>query len=127
MEPKRVFEQFNASNFGSSELIVRTKWSVLLPGWFLLAVLLLAATGYGNNHDNLPEGEGKYRVMGFCTICHSIRIVVQQGLNRNSWTEVLETMVEEHEMPQLPPEELEIIIDYLTRFYGPDRAAMSQE
>ena len=52
-----------------------------------------------------------------------MKLVVQQGLCRSSWTEVLEYMGEEHEMPELEPEDHKLILDYLTKFYGPDRRA----
>jgi cytochrome c len=52
-----------------------------------------------------------------------MKLVVQQGLSRSRWTEVLQYMVDEQEMPELEPEDHKLILDYLTKFYGPDRRA----
>ena len=52
-----------------------------------------------------------------------MRLVTQQGLSRSVWDEVLDYMVEEQEMAELEPEDRKLILDYLARFYGPDRRA----
>ena len=56
-----------------------------------------------------------------CTPCHSERIVVQQGLTREQWDEVLDLMVEEHEMEPITGDARTVILDYLGEHYGPDR------
>ena len=56
-----------------------------------------------------------------CTPCHSERIVVQQGLTREQWDEVLDLMVEEHEMEPITGDARMVILDYLGEHYGPDR------
>ena len=56
-----------------------------------------------------------------CTPCHSERIVVQQGLTREQWDEVLDLMVEEHEMEPITGDARTVILDYLDEHYGPDR------
>jgi cytochrome c len=56
-----------------------------------------------------------------CTGCHSEMIVAQQGKTREGWDEMLEWMVEEQGMPELPPGDREIILDYLARHYNTDR------
>ena len=55
-----------------------------------------------------------------CQACHSLAIVKQQGLNRDSWDESLVDMVEEREMDPLDPEDRNLILDYLTTHYGRD-------
>jgi hypothetical protein len=89
-------------------------------------VLVAAETDVAQEEDEyegLPPGSGRDETFGMCGACHSMKLVVQQGLSRSSWTEVLEYMVEEHEMPELEPEDHKLILDYLTKFYGPDRRA----
>lgn len=76
-----------------------------------------------DEYEGLPPGEGRDEVFGYCSACHSIRLVTQQGLSRTVWDEVLVYMVEEHEMPELEPEDRKPILDYLAHFYGPDRRA----
>ena len=56
-----------------------------------------------------------------CTPCHSERIVVQQGLTRESWDELLDWMVEEQEMEPIDGGARAAILEYLAAHYGPDR------
>jgi len=76
-----------------------------------------------DEYQGLPPGDGRDEVFGYCSACHSIRLVTQQGLTRADWGEVLVTMVEEHEMAELEPEDERLVLDYLARFYGRDRRA----
>ena len=74
----------------------------------------------------MPADEGRVEVFGFCGSCHSIDLVLQQGLSRDTWDEVLIEMVEEQEMVALQPEIREKILDYLEKYYGPDRRARKE-
>ncbi len=75
------------------------------------------------DYEGLPPGEGRDEVFGLCGACHSMKLVTQQGLTRSTWEEVLVFMVEEQEMAELEPEDENLVLDYLARFYGPDRLA----
>ena len=57
----------------------------------------------------------------YCTVCHSERIVAQQGLTRADWEELLEQMVEENGMNPIEEPDLGRVLDYLAANYGPDR------
>lgn len=70
------------------------------------------------DYGGLPEGPGREMVFGLCQACHSLAIVKQQGLDRESWDETLVWMVEEQGMPQLDPKNRKLILDYLTTHYG---------
>ena len=76
-----------------------------------------------DEYEGLPPGAGRDEVFGYCSACHSIRLVTQQGLTRADWGEVLVYMVEEHEMAEIEPEDEKLVLDYLARFYGRDRRA----
>ena len=76
-----------------------------------------------DEYGGLPPGDGRDEVFGLCGACHSMKLVAQQGLSRSTWDEVLESMVEEHEMAELEPEDETLVLDYLAKFYGPDRRA----
>lgn len=76
-----------------------------------------------DDYRGLPPGEGREEVFGLCAACHSMKLVTQQGLSRSTWKEVLVLMVEEHEMAELEPEDEKPVLDYLAKFYGPDRLA----
>ena len=92
------------------------------------AAVYLSGTGPGavsaeDDYQGLPPGEGREEVFGLCVACHSMKLVTQQGLSRSTWKEVLVFMVEEQEMAELDPEDEKLVLDYLTKFYGPDRLA----
>jgi len=69
----------------------------------------------------MVRAPGASETFDACTPCHSERIVVQQGLKREQWDELMVWMVEEHEMEPIDEDVLTIIIDYLSEHYGPDR------
>lgn len=56
-----------------------------------------------------------------CTVCHSERIVAQQGMTRERWDKTLEWMVDEQGMSEIEEPERGLILDYLATHYGPDR------
>lgn len=74
----------------------------------------------------MPADEGRLQVFGFCASCHSIDLVLQQGLSRTVWEEVLVDMVNEYQMVPLEPEIREKVLDYLEKYYGPDRRARKE-
>ena len=76
-----------------------------------------------DDYEGMPPGEGRDEVFAYCSACHSMKLVTQQGLTRADWAEVLVYMVEEHEMAELEPEDEKLVLDYLARFYGRDRRA----
>ena len=71
----------------------------------------------------MPEDEGRLEVFGFCGSCHSIDLVLQQGLTRAVWEEVLVEMVRDQEMAPLRDDDRRKVLDYLEKYYGPDRRA----
>ena len=97
----------------------------------VLAVSLVAPpvaaegpAGGDDGFEGLVAGIGQDEVAGLCGACHSVRLVIQQRLSRDRWSEILDLMVDEHEMPRLLAEEEAVILDYLARFYGSDRACL---
>ena len=69
----------------------------------------------------LVVAEGAEETYAYCTVCHSERIVAQQGLTRPDWDELLEQMVEENGMNPIGEPDLGRVLDYLAANYGPDR------
>ncbi len=96
------------------------------------ALVLVVALGGGiwaaaaDEWDGLPDGAGREEVYGICGACHSLMIVKQQGLSRDAWAETMEWMVEEQGMPELDPDTLDLVIDYLAEHYGTDRRAAAE-
>ena len=71
----------------------------------------------------MPEDAGRMEVFGFCGSCHSIDLVLQQGLTRAVWEEVLTEMVRDQEMAPLRDDDRLKVLDYLEKYYGPERRA----
>ena len=94
-------------------------------GFLGVAALAVSAVFFGasasdDDFGGLPEGEGREAVFVICSGCHSIRLVVQQGLSRDSWQESLEWMVEEQGMPEMDAETHALVLDYLAEHLGID-------
>ena len=69
----------------------------------------------------LVGGDGAEETHAYCTVCHSERIVAQQGLTRADWEELLEQMVEENGMNPIEEPDRSRVLTYLATHYGPDR------
>ena len=69
----------------------------------------------------LVAAAGAEATHAYCTVCHSERIVAQQGLTREDWLETLEYMVDEHGMAPIEGHDFDLVVDYLSTHYGPDR------
>lgn len=69
----------------------------------------------------MPEGAGRMETYYACVPCHSIKIVVQQGMDREGWLETIDWMVDEQGMEPLEASEQAQIVDYLAAHFGPDR------
>ena len=90
--------------------------------WFLLPVLLVQGAQAEDDPfgSDWPEGPGREDTGYLCGACHSLRIVIQQGLSRSDWDETLDWMIEEQDMAPLETEEREIILTYLSTHFGVD-------
>ena len=69
----------------------------------------------------LVDEEGADATYTHCAVCHSERLVAQQGLTRADWAESLVQMVEEHGMTPIEEPVLGRILTYLSTHYGTDR------
>ena len=94
---------------------------------FMLALTLCSTLLFADEADEAPEfgvlfvAPGVEETYGFCTPCHSERLVAQQGLTRNRWAKIFDQMVEEYDMEVIEEPYYTIILDYLEMHYGPDR------
>ena len=64
-------------------------------------------------------------VTAHCIACHSARIIIQQGMDRDHWRETVEWMQEEQGLWPIPEPMLTQILDYLATHYGPARPHFS--
>jgi len=69
----------------------------------------------------LPLDLGREEVEIYCSACHSLRLVAQQGLTKDDWDELFDWMVEEQEMEEIPVEDRKLVLDYLSKHRGIDR------
>lgn len=83
-------------------------------------ILPAPALAQQDEYYGLPEAPGREEVAIYCGACHSLMIVMQQGLDRESWDRLLVWMVEEQGMPELGTDERKLILDYLVEHVGPD-------
>ncbi len=75
----------------------------------------------GSTLESLPDSEGRSETFAFCSACHSMRLVAQQGLDRDGWEEVLDWMTEEQGMVELPAEMRERVLVYLSSAFPVER------
>lgn len=67
----------------------------------------------------LPPGPGREEVFYSCSSCHSLMLVTQQAMSRDSWDETLEWMVEEQGMAEIENATTrDLILDYLSNHFG---------
>jgi len=71
--------------------------------------------------SDLPEAPGRELTYGLCSGCHSMQIVMQQGMTREQWDETLDWMVEEQGMGELTGAPREQVLDYLAQVFSPEQ------
>ncbi len=90
-----------------------------------IATIMVAASAAATAEDDplalLPAGPGQEETFYTCGSCHSIRLVVQQGLTADGWNETIDWMVDEQEMEPLEDDERALIVAYLAKNFGTDR------
>lgn len=95
--------------------------SVVFWGLLVCAINPAVSNSEENEFGKLVNQPGVEETHAYCTACHSERIVAQQGLTKEGWTELLEWMVEEQEMEEIEESDRAMILDYLTKNYNVDR------
>lgn len=71
-----------------------------------------------DDYWGLPREDGYDLVAGYCSACHSLRIVMQQQASRARWDELLTWMVEKQGMAEPPVSDREAMISYLSGSFG---------
>nr|VFK60320.1 MAG: sulfite dehydrogenase (cytochrome) subunit SorB [Candidatus Kentron sp. TUN]VFK69737.1 MAG: sulfite dehydrogenase (cytochrome) subunit SorB [Candidatus Kentron sp. TUN] len=78
----------------------------------------LEPTNQEDAWGGLASGRGREEVFYTCQACHSFSIIKQQCLDRDSWDEILQWMVEEQGMKAPTPENWKRILSYLAIHFG---------
>jgi hypothetical protein len=69
----------------------------------------------------LPEGQHRSLVFAVCSGCHSVKLVMQQGMTRSKWDSTLDWMTEQQGMAELDRDTEAKILDYLATHFGADQ------
>jgi len=77
-------------------------------------LLMLCAGGFA---DDEPADEGRRLYEAACTPCHSLAPIERTRDGRNGWEDTVQKMVVIG--TQLDADEMELVVDYLYRRYGP--------
>lgn len=83
-----------------------------------VAVAVAPAPDFGRGW---PAGPGQVETGRLCSACHSLAIVKQQRLSRAAWDRLLDWMVEEQGMAEVPPDRRALILEYLVAHFGAPR------
>jgi hypothetical protein len=84
-------------------------------------LLLLAAPSRSQEPDpvaTLPEGKGRDLLQAACVQCHSLKTAVTGRKTAEEWKTTVYDMISRG--AQVFPDEAEIIIEYLTKYRGPE-------
>ncbi|MBF0427976.1 MAG: hypothetical protein HQL94_03575 [Magnetococcales bacterium] len=95
------------------------EWFIPVGFVMILSVFCVELHSADMDWQGLPEGVGREEVFYTCQACHSLSLVKQQALNRQTWDRLLDWMVTEKNMPVPSLKTRTILLDYLTSHYGP--------
>ncbi len=106
--------------------MLKSKLRIGLALCFALTLpAFLTATNYRSTEDSefgvLADAVGVETTFYTCSVCHSERIVAQQGLSRSGWDKMLDWMTEEQGMFEIDAPDRTEILDYLETNYNIDR------
>jgi competence ComEA-like helix-hairpin-helix protein len=79
----------------------------------VLFVLIAAAQA-----QDLPEGKGKDLVEDRCSACHGLDLLLAEHDSKAQWSQIVNEMVSRGASGTA--EELQTIVDYLTKNFGPE-------
>jgi hypothetical protein len=83
----------------------------------LCAALLSGPALAFDDPEDMPEGAGREDTFYTCIACHSLQVVTRQGMSREMWEDTITLMVTRHGMPDLDPDERDVIVAYLAEHF----------
>jgi competence protein ComEA len=84
----------------------------------IVTAFLLAASSQA---QDLPNGAGKDLVMNVCTVCHEVTRITSKKRTKEEWSDTVDKMAARG--AKASDEEFEMIVTYLTKYFGKDQAA----
>lgn len=88
----------------------------LLPGWSRRSPEYLSTAEY------IPDGPAKDIIMSRCTVCHTEQRIISRHVGREEWESILDDMRQRMAslgVGDLPDDDAETIIDFLSTTYPP--------
>jgi hypothetical protein len=97
----------------------------------LVLLLMLGAAGMARLgaaqaaklNEDLPAGSMQQKATTACLECHEARIILQQRLNKATWTKEVDKMVKWGAV--VDSNDRDALIDYLSTNFGPEQPAYS--
>jgi mono/diheme cytochrome c family protein len=83
-------------------------------------VATLGAAQAAKLNEELPAGRMQQKATTACLECHEARIILQQRLNKATWTKEVDKMVKWGAV--VDPNDRDALIDYLSTNFGPEQA-----
>jgi hypothetical protein len=84
-------------------------------------MIVWGGAALAQNGAELPATPGRDDVVAWCSGCHSMALVTQQGMSRTRWDDTITWMIETHNMPEPSPEERKVLLEYLAAHFGEER------
>jgi hypothetical protein len=88
----------------------------IIHGMAIMA-LMMGGTDSGLAQDNPSAKDGGVLVAQLCTKCHNLDEVVRLRQSHEAWADTVYSMVGRG--APIFPDEIDVIIDYLSEVYGP--------
>jgi hypothetical protein len=105
---------------GAEEMQIRK----LILGLMIAAVALCASGQTSPAGNKLPAGKGQPETARICTACHTIDTVVSQRHDRAGWQKLVDDMASRG--ADGTDEQFALIVDYLTKNFGPTSSSKDQ-
>lgn len=89
---------------------------------FFIGTIAIGKPGVSQDDSDfafMADGKGKDFVYLLCADCHSMQHVLEKTYSRSGWRSALQRMTDEFGMAELDRGESALILDYLTKYYGP--------
>jgi cytochrome c5 len=71
--------------------------------------------------QDLPDGAGKELVKNVCSACHELTRITSKKRTKEEWSDTVDKMAKNG--AKATDEEFDMIVDYLTKYFGKDEAA----
>jgi competence protein ComEA len=89
----------------------------------MLAPILVLYFASSTAVRSLPPGKGKVLVQRTCVNCHALKVVTSKRASREQWSALIDQMVSRG--AELEDEDIEIVVNYLAKNFGPNKAPAS--